>query len=164
MFRIGIGQDSHKFVAQNDKKPLILGGVVVHGETGLKGDSDSDAFLHALFNALSSAVGKESLGFYADPLRLEKGIIDGQEYLKIALELVNQAGFKVNNISLTVETKKPRFPQQLTSKIREKIGSLCKVSASCVGITATSGDGLTTFAKGEGMQVFAIVSLISKDE
>lgn len=162
MFRVGIGQDSHKFVEIGNNKPLIMGGVLIPEEIGLKANSDGDVILHALFNALSSSVGDESLGFYADKMCLDQKITDSTRYLKVALNLVDNAGFVVNNISIAVEAKKPKFSKDLTQKIRGNIGKLCDIPENCVGITATSGENLTAFGKGEAIQVFAIVSLISK--
>lgn len=162
MFRVGIGQDSHKFVEVGDKKPLIMGGILIPDYQGLETNSDGDVILHALFNALSSAVGGESLGVYADPMYFDQGITDSSEYLKVALKMVSDAKFRVNNISIAIEAKKPRFPKDLTLKIRENIGKLCNIPENCVGITTTSGEELTAFGKGEAIQVFAIVSLTSK--
>lgn len=162
MFRVGIGQDSHPFENSKSRKPLIMGGITIPNELGLHGNSDCDVILHALFNALSSAVGKESIGVYSDPMCLDQGIDDSSEYLKIALKMVAEAGFKVNNVSIAIEAKKPRFPTELTQKIRDNIGKLCGISPDCVGITATSGEDLTPFGRGEAIQVFAIISLASK--
>lgn len=164
MFRIGIGQDSHSFEDAKSKKPLVLGGITISNETGLHGNSDCDVILHALFNALSSAVGKESIGVYSDPMCLDQSINDSSEYLKVALKMVSEAGFKVNNISIAVEAQKPRFPKELVQKIQEKVGQLCNIPANCVGITATSGEKLTAFGKGEAVQVFVIASLTGKDD
>ena len=68
MIRVGLGQDSHVFEPDDSIKPLILGGVTFPGVPGLKANSDGDVVLHAIFNALSSAVGRRSLGIYADPI------------------------------------------------------------------------------------------------
>lgn len=160
MFRVGIGQDSHPFDKKD--KPLILGGVLIPNEPGLKGNSDGDAVLHALFNALSSAVGGESIGVYSDPICLGQGITNSSEYLKVALKMINDANYKVNNISIAVEAKKPRFPKELFQKIQNNICKFCNIPADCVGITATSGEELTAFGKGEAIQVIAIISLTSK--
>src|SRR3989344_3750339 len=72
--RIGIGQDSHKF-SDNKNKKLVLGGIKIEKETGLEANSDGDVILHALFNALSTAIGMKSIGFYADGM-CKKGITD----------------------------------------------------------------------------------------
>ena len=146
MFRVGIGQDSHKFVLDNDQKPLMMGGILIPDQLGLEGNSDSDPLLHALFNALSSAVGKESLGTVADPMCKDQGIKDSTKYLEVALGWISEVNFKVNNISFSIEAKKPRFFSELTQKIRGNIAKLCGVTPECVGITATSGENLTAFA------------------
>lgn len=162
MFRVGIGQDSHKFVKKTNPKPLMMGGILVADQLGLSGNSDSDPLLHALFNALSSAIGKPSLGTVADPMCKDQGIKDSTKYLEVVLNWVNKAGLKVNNISFSVEAKKPRLPLEIVQKIQQNIGDLCVIPEDCVGITFTSGEGLTAFGKGEAIQVFCIVSLTSE--
>lgn len=162
MFRVGLGQDSHRFEEEKSKKPLIFGGVLIPGEVGLKANSDGDVILHALCNALSSAAGGDSLGTWADKMCLKKGITDSREYLKVALKMVKQAGFKVNNISLAVEAKKPRLSLKTVAKIKTNIAKLTNISPEGVGITFTSGEGLTAFGKGEAIQTFAIVLLTKK--
>ena len=83
-FRIGFGQDSHRFSLDKGKK-LVLGGCIVPNEIGLEANSDGDLILHTLFNAISSAIGGKSLGFYADAM-LENGVTDSREYLKVILK------------------------------------------------------------------------------
>ena len=87
-FRIGFGQDSHPFSGDKNKK-LILGGCIIPNETGLEADSDGDVILHALFNAISSAIGDRSLDYYAGPM-CKKGITDSKEYLKVILRKLNE--------------------------------------------------------------------------
>lgn len=158
--RVGIGLDSHKFT--DKPKELVLGGVVIPDERGLDANSDGDVILHSLFNALSSAVGGKSLGFYADPL-CNKGIKNSAVYLKIVLGMLKEKGFKINNIGIMIEAKKPRL-DEYEELIKEGIGELCNIDSSKIGITATSGEELTAFGKGEGIQVFSIVSLRRENE
>jgi len=157
--RVGIGQDSHPFVESGNKKPLTLGGITISEEMGLIGNSDGDVILHSLFNALSQAVGERSLGIYSDPLCLEKGITDSKEYLKIALKMIEERGYVINNIGIMIEAKVPKIEPH-TKKMKECIAKLLKINEDQIGITATSGNGLTAFGKGEGIQVITIVSLI----
>jgi 2-C-methyl-D-erythritol 2,4-cyclodiphosphate synthase len=44
--------------------------------------------------------------------------------------------------------------------MRANIAKLCKLDISQVGITATSGEGLTDFGCGEGVQAFCIITTI----
>ena len=108
MFRIGLGQDSHAFDQDTDKA-LVLGGVVIENTGGLSGDSDADVILHSICNALSSAVGGDSLGTWADELCLKRGTKDSRVYVKRIMEKVMELGFRVENVAISVEVKKPRI-------------------------------------------------------
>jgi 2-C-methyl-D-erythritol 4-phosphate cytidylyltransferase / 2-C-methyl-D-erythritol 2,4-cyclodiphosphate synthase len=155
--RVGLGQDSHGFDAN---KKLVLGGEVIPKEDGMKANSDGDVILHALFNALSQAVGGKSLGFYADPL-CEKGIKDSSIYLGIAMDMVKEKGFVIENIGMMLECKKPRL-EKFEELIKEKVAKLCSIEHARVGLTVTSGEGLTAWGKGKGIQCFCLVLLKKK--
>jgi 2-C-methyl-D-erythritol 2,4-cyclodiphosphate synthase len=158
LVRVGFGTDSHRF-EEKGKKPLILGSVRISDSGGLVANSDGDVILHALFNAISQACGGESLGYYADPL-FEKGITDSREYLKIALQMAAGIGYRIGNIGIMVEAYRPHVPAEDRKRMKEAIAALCGVSKDRVGITFTSGEGLTAFGKGEGILVQAVVTLL----
>ena len=44
--------------------------------------------------------------------------------------------------------------------MRKKIASVLKIEVREVGITATSGDGLTDFGCGDGIQCFALMTTV----
>src|SRR3989338_1335167 len=154
--RIGIGQDSHKF--SNDKnKKLVLGGFKIKNEIGFEANSDGDVILHALFNALSTAIGYKSLGFYADDM-CKKGITDSKKYIEFVLNKVKERNYKISNIAIMLEGKRPRIDERI-DKIKTALSRLIKVKEENIGIAATSGNELTDFGKGLGMQCFAVVTL-----
>jgi 2-C-methyl-D-erythritol 2,4-cyclodiphosphate synthase len=128
------------------------------GEVGLKANSDGDVVIHALCNALGSAIGKGSLSVYADEM-FKNGITDSKEYLKVILSQVKEAGYEVNNISISIEAQKPKIESN-SDKMKTKLAKLVGIKKDSIGITATTGEGLTTFGRGEGIQVFVVVSLI----
>lgn len=154
--RLGIGIDSHKFT--DKEKPLVLGGVIIPNEQGLEANSDGDVILHSLFNAMSQSMGNSSIGNYADEL-CKKGITDSKEYMKIALSMINN--HKINNIGIMIEAKKPRICIY-EEKIKESIAQLLGIDKGLIGITATSGEELTEFGKGNGIQATTIISLNPK--
>ncbi|MEK6982972.1 MAG: 2-C-methyl-D-erythritol 4-phosphate cytidylyltransferase [Nanoarchaeota archaeon] len=155
-FRIGIGQDSHKF-SKNRNKKLVLGGCIIPNETGLEANSDGDVVLHALFNAISSAIGDKSLGYYSDEM-CKKGVTDSKQYIKIILNKLNQKNLKMNNASISIEAKKPRLDNH-TDKIKDSLSKIFDLEKQNIGITNTSGDGLSLFGQGRGIQCFVVVSL-----
>jgi|ETNmetMinimDraft_11_1059920.scaffolds.fasta_scaffold28295_2 2-C-methyl-D-erythritol 4-phosphate cytidylyltransferase/2-C-methyl-D-erythritol 2,4-cyclodiphosphate synthase len=152
--RVGLGQDSHRFTASGKK--LMLGGVEVPGN-GLEGNSDADVILHSLFNALSTAVGGKSLGFYADPM-CSQGVTDSAVYLKVALQMVKDKGFSVENIALMIECKTPRL-EKYEELIKVNVGELCSIESSAIGLAVTSGEDGTDWGKGLGMQCHSVVLL-----
>lgn len=157
MFRIGLGQDSHSF--SSEKKPLILGGFMISPTGGLEASSDGDVIIHSLCNALSSAIGGNSLGTWADKMCLEQGIKDSKQFLTIILEIIKDKQYSIENISLSVEAKKPKLSLDLINSIKNNLSSLLNIPGDKIGITFTSGDGLTAFGMGKGMQVLTIVLL-----
>ena len=154
--RIGFGHDSHKFSDKNKK--LVLGGYTIPNEIGLEANSDGDVVLHALFNAISSSIGGKSLGYYAGPM-CKKGITDSKEYLKVILEKLNAKNMKINNVSISIEAKKPRL-EEYTDEIKKSLSKTLNLEKDKIGISCTSGEDLTSFGRGEGMQCFVVVSII----
>jgi len=151
----GIGQDSHKFDFRNKVKKLKLGGVVFEGYPPLKGNSDADPVLHAITNAISGITGINILGAISDKLCLEQNITDSSEYLKEALKYLN--GMKLARISISIECLKPAITPMIP-QMRLRIAEIAGLMEKSIGITATSGEGLTAFGKGKGIQVFAVVT------
>jgi len=158
MSRIGFGQDSHRFSSDPNRK-LVLGGVPVPNEAGLEGNSDADVVLHALCRALEQAIGRDSFSQYADEMS-RRGIADSREYLKVAKAHVEEAGYRVINIGLTIEALRPRI-ETLSPMMKRTISGILEIAADAIGINATTGERMTPFGQGEGIQAFAIVNLES---
>jgi len=153
--KVAVGQDSHAF-EENNGKPLILGGVVFDGCPGMRANSDGDVVLHALTNAVSGITCRNILGNVADRM-CKDGITDSAEYLRVALDDLAQKNTVIRHVSFTMECLRPKISPR-ADEIRESIASLLGLDASCVGITATTGEGLTAFGKGEGIMVFCIIT------
>ncbi len=159
-FLVGIGQDSHRF--HSEEKGLTLAGVYYPDQPKLEANSDGDVILHALFNAIAQALGEKSLGHFADPLYHQKQITDSQQYLKIMLTKIEEQKFQINNLGLALECKIPAI-DPLTLQLKKSLSKICQIPPEKIGITATSGEGLTPFGRGEGIQCFATVSLLKSD-
>jgi 2-C-methyl-D-erythritol 2,4-cyclodiphosphate synthase len=159
MFRVGLGQDCHRFSADAGR-PLVLGGVVVPGVRGLDGNSDADVVLHALCRALEQAIGIDAFSGYADEMS-RNGINDSREYVKVALGSVVRAGYTVNNVGLTIEARTPKIAP-LQQALKDSVAALLRITPGAVGVNASTGEDLTAFGRGDGIQAFAIVSLVER--
>jgi len=158
--KTGLGQDSHRFDLENKTKKLKLGGVVFEGEPALQGNSDADVVLHALCNAISGITSVNILGTVSDDLCIKQGITDSRVYVQEALKFLKD--WRITHLSCSIECKRPK----ITPKIEEMKTSLSELlglkDKKDVGITATSGEGLTAFGRGEGIQVLCIVTAVEE--
>jgi 2-C-methyl-D-erythritol 2,4-cyclodiphosphate synthase len=158
--KIGIGQDSHRF--SKKPKPLIFGGVIINDKEGLEGNSDGDALLHSLCNALSSAIGGNSIGTWSDDMYYKKKIKDSKKYIEVILKSIYKSKYKISNLSISIEAKKPRFSLDQLNKIKFSLEKILKTNFKNIGITITSGEGLSDFGKGKGIMVNCVVLLIKE--
>lgn len=153
--RVGLGLDSHPFDSR--KRSLILAGVKLSPSGGLAGNSDGDVIIHSLINALSSALGGGSISTYADSL-CKQGVKDSRKYLEKVLEKLHKENCEIVNVSVALEAAKPKLEKHFP-KLKNSLSKLLSISSDCIGITATTGEGLTSFGRGEGIQCFVIVLL-----
>lgn len=159
IFRSGIGQDSHRFLSPDSSKPCVIGGIIFEDVPGLDADSDGDVVYHALCNAITSLSGVPILDGIAKELCRKDGITDSEVYLQKAMRTL--AKQKIVHIAITIEGKRPYFKDSI-QQMRKQIAKVLSISMDQVGITATSGDGLTDFGCGDGLQAFCIITTMEE--
>lgn len=160
LVRTGIGQDSHRFLSPDSTKPCVIAGLIFDDVPGFNANSDGDVVFHAICNAISSITGELILGEKADDLCQKDGITDSEVYLIEALKTLKDQ--TITHVAISIEGKKPRLKEKIPA-MRENIARVMNLSISQVGITATSGEGLTDFGCGDGVQAFAIVTTQSNE-
>lgn len=151
----GYGVDSHKIINKKTK-PLIIGGIEFDDNFTVESNSDGDVVLHAITNAISSITTTNILGEIADRM-CKNGITDSKEYLKKSLEYLKNT--KIIHVAISIEAKRPHFKNSI-DKMRKEISSLLNIPEEEIGITATSGEGLTEFGKGNGIYATVIISCV----
>ena len=153
-----IGQDSHRFEPDGSSKPLILGGVTIPNCVGLEGNSDADVVLHAVTNAVSGISGQNILGKISDDL-CRNGQTDSRVYLEKAVETLDADKWTLTHVSISIEAKKPHLADHIPA-IKKSIASILSLQEKDIGLTATTGEGLTAFGRGEGIQALVIASAV----
>ncbi len=156
MIKVGLGQDSHRFDLDNPSKPLVLAGIEIKdGTPGLLGNSDADVVLHALTNAISGVSGTNILGKVSDEL-CQQGHTNSSVYLKHALHSLRN--LEVQHVSVSLECQRPKISPHIGA-MKQNLAHLLSLRLTDIGITATSGEGLTAFGRGEGIQALVIVTV-----
>lgn len=153
--RIGHGYDVHKLVEDRD---LILGGVKIDHTLGLLGHSDADVLLHAVSDALLGAAGLGDIGkHFPDTDPQYKGA-DSLKLLQIVAQRVQEAGYRVSNIDVTMIAQRPKLRphiEQMERNIAEAVG----VDVSRVNVKATTEERLGFTGEELGMACHAVCLL-----
>ncbi len=152
--KVAIGQDSHRIDYNNKEKKLLLGGVEFNEPYSIQANSDGDVVLHAITNAISGITCKNILGSVSDEM-CRNGIINSEKYLKEALKYLDG---KIMHLSISIECKAPKITPKI-EEMRNNIAKILNIKNNCIGITATSGEELTEFGKGNGINVFACITV-----
>ncbi len=153
--RAGIGEDSHRFLTEETTKPCVIAGLIFEEVPGFKANSDGDVVFHAICNAISSLTGVLILGEIADELLAKSGITDSEVFLKEGLKLLGKQ--QIVHVALSLEGSRPHFKERI-KEMRANIARVLEIDSSQVGITATTGEGLTDYGLGDGLHVFCILS------
>jgi 2-C-methyl-D-erythritol 4-phosphate cytidylyltransferase/2-C-methyl-D-erythritol 2,4-cyclodiphosphate synthase len=157
IFRTGIGTDVHRFT-EDTQKPLYLGTVLWPGERGLDGHSDGDAVSHAIVDALLSAAGLGDIGSNFGVDRPEFAGANGRVFIEGALELVNNAGFNVQNIAVQIIGNRPKVAPH-----RDAVeAALTAIIGAPVSLSATTTDGLGFLGNSEGVAAVATALIASR--
>ena len=159
--RIGLGLDHHQFLEARTNevgKPLTLGGLIIPNlEISARAQSDGDVILHALCNALSTAIGGGSLSVIADPM-CKNGIYESKYYVWHFLKEVREAGYEISNISVSVEAKRPKLEKYRTA-MAKSMAEICSLEEIQIGIVFTTGEDLSACGQGLGIMAQVIVLL-----
>ena len=157
MIRIGYGNDIHALVAG---RKLILGGVEIPHELGLKGHSDADVLLHALIDALLGAAGLGDIGrHFPDTDERYRGA-DSRVLLRATREKITAAGWRVVNVDSTINAQRPKMAPHIPSMI-ERIAVDLQIEESCVNVKAKTAERLGFVGREEGISADAVALIQS---
>jgi 2-C-methyl-D-erythritol 2,4-cyclodiphosphate synthase len=153
--RVGIGYDSHAFAPGG---PLILGGVTIPSDVGLRGHSDGDAVAHAVTDAILGAAGQGDIGTLFPDTDAANAGRDSMEILRAAVGQVSEAGWRVQQIDVTVVAERPRIGPYRVAMCRALSGAL-GIATTDVSIKGKTNEGMGWIGRGEGLAALAVATL-----
>ena len=157
MFRIGIGNDTHRLT---EGRPLILGGVHVAAARGAEGHSDADALAHAIADAILGAICEGDLGVHFPDRDEQWKDADSLQLLSRVMWLANERGLRIVNLDATIMLEEPKLRPYILS-IRENVAATLGVELSCVSVKAKTGEGLDAVGQGLAVTTQAAVLMTS---
>ena len=154
--RVGFGYDVHKLV--EDRK-LILGGVEIPYEKGLLGHSDADVVTHALMDALLGAAALGDIGKHFPDTDPEYKGANSIKLLEYVVKLLDNKGYKINNVDCTIIAQKPKLAPYIES-ICEIYAKAMGIETDCVNVKATTTEKLGFEGRAEGISACAVCTII----
>ncbi|MDR0752433.1 MAG: 2-C-methyl-D-erythritol 2,4-cyclodiphosphate synthase [Christensenellaceae bacterium] len=149
---VGIGYDSHLLIPN---RKLVLGGIEIASEMGTLAHSDGDALIHALIDALLSAMGSSDIGSHFPNTSSEFKDADSSILLSNVMEWLLEKHLSVSNISMVVILDKPKLSDYIPL-MKIKISNILKVNQENIGISAKTSEN----AKPNIVEAFAAVKLL----
>jgi len=153
--RVGLGFDVHAFA---EGRKLVLGGLTIPSDKGLRGHSDGDVLLHAISDAILGAAADGDIGLYfPDSDDSIKGI-NSEKIVTHAAGRARSKGLTIVNVDAVVICEEPKITPY-RDQLRERIATLLSIDAERVGIKGKTAEGLGLLGKGEGIAVYAVCLL-----
>ena len=156
--RVGFGYDSHRFEAG---RRLVLGGVEIAGETGLKGHSDADVVIHAVIDALLGAAALGDIGSHFPDTDEKWRGANSAKLLESVVDEVSAAGWRVVNVDITAICERPKLRPHVAA-IRESLARLLGVEVGCVSVKGKTNEKMDDIGAGLGIAVHAACLLEGK--
>lgn len=153
--RVGMGYDVHRLEPGEE---LWLGGIRLEHDKGLAGHSDADVALHAIVDALLGAIADGDIGSHFPPTDDRWKGAASSAFLEHAAHLVNDAGYVIGNVDLTIICEAPKIGPH-RDDMRRRIAELLGTPLSAVSVKATTTEKLGFTGRGEGIAAQAVATV-----
>lgn len=157
--RIGFGYDSHIF--EKDRK-LILAGIDIPYEFGLKGHSDADAVIHALIDSIFGALCLGDIGSHFPDNDNEYKNISSVKLLEETVKIMEEKKYTISNADITIIIEKPKLRNYIDS-MRESLSKVLKTNVENISIKAKTNEKMDAVGRGEGIAVYCVSLLKPKN-
>ncbi len=155
--RTGVGYDIHRMQAGDGIKLL---GVNIDCPFSFIAHSDGDVPVHALMDAILSAIGEPDIG-HLFPVNDPK--FDGADSFELLKEVLARAynkDFIVRNVSVCIIAEQPMISPHLTA-MKQTLSTALSLPADHIGISATTNEQVGPLGNSQAIAAFASV-LLSK--
>jgi 2-C-methyl-D-erythritol 2,4-cyclodiphosphate synthase len=150
--RIGIGYDIHGLMVG---RKMILGGVEIPHDKGLRGWSDADVLTHAIIDALLGAAALGDIGSHFPSGESQFKNISSLILLAKVRDKLHEHGWQISNLDSTIIAEKPKLAPYINS-MKQQISEILEIINNKISIKATTSDRLGFTGRGEAVAAVAI--------
>ena len=155
--RMGTGFDVHAFEPGDH---ISLCGVRIDHTHSLKGHSDADVGWHALTDAILGACALGDIGDHFPPSDPQWANADSELFLRHAVKLAADAGYRVSNCDITIICEAPKVKPH-RQDMRARTAAVLDVALDQISIKATTTEQLGFTGRGEGIAAQASAVLLA---
>lgn len=157
-YKVGFGQDIHRFIANTDKLGVPIGGVVIPADFGVEAHSDGDVLLHALVDAIFGALALGDIGEIFSDQDMQWQDADSRIFVEYAVLQLQNAEATIVNIDAMILAQQPKL-MDYKLQIRDNIANLLNLQFNQVNIKASTTEGLGVIGDGSGIMATVLISI-----
>lgn len=153
---VGTGFDLHKLIPG---RPLRLCGVTVPYSLGEEAHSDGDAPIHALMDALLTALSLPDIGHLfpdTDPAYKDA---DSTLLLKEVVALVSERNREILSVDLAILLEKPKIAPYL-AEMRNVLSRVLGITPEKVNVSATTTEKIGLIGENKAVAALAVVGIL----
>ncbi|WP_170477783.1 bifunctional 2-C-methyl-D-erythritol 4-phosphate cytidylyltransferase/2-C-methyl-D-erythritol 2,4-cyclodiphosphate synthase [Ruegeria arenilitoris] len=154
--RLGNGFDVHRF---GDGDHVVLCGVKLPHDRGLQGHSDADVGMHAVTDAIYGALAQGDIGRHFPPSDTQWKGAASEIFLRHAVELAGQMGFRLSNVDCTLVCEYPKIGPH-APEMQKEMSRIMGLELDKISIKATTSERLGFTGRGEGIAALATVCVV----
>ena len=154
--RIGTGFDLHKLVSGRD---LRLCGVTLPYPLGEEAHSDGDVSVHALMDAILTALSLPDIGHLfpdTDPAYKD---IDSTKLLEKTVALVREQNKTIASADIVILLEKPKI-SPYTEQMISILSEILHLPSEKIGISATTTEKIGLIGENKAVAALAVVSIL----
>lgn len=155
--RIGQGYDIHAFADAGDH--VILCGVRIPHERGLRAHSDGDVPVHALCDALLGALALGDIGRHFPDTDPRWKDADSRALLRAVAAMLAERGWRAGNVDITIIAEAPKVAPHvpvMAANVAADLG----IAVDAVSVKATTHEKLGALGRREGIAALAVALVL----
>ncbi len=160
MIKIGQGIDFHCF--DNEKTEIILGGLKIDSNFGIKAHSDGDIIIHSIMDSILGALGLGDIGQLFPDNDPKYKNINSSILLEHVLKKMNELNYAINNVDTTIICEQPKITP-LREKIIKNLSKLLNLENTNISVKGTTTEKMGFIGKNEGIGCSTVILLTKKD-
>lgn len=154
--RIGHGFDLHRL---EPGLPLTICGQRIEHDRGAAAHSDGDVVLHAVTDAILGALGQEDIGQLFPDDQAKWKDADSRVFVDEAVARMNNAGYRVGNIDVTIVLQKPKLSPHKAA-MRHRLAKLLHCQLDQVNLKGKTHEGVDALGENRAIACHVVVLLV----